>query len=355
MSLEAVARVLEAAGPTLIVSHEDPDPDSIGSLLAARWALRRVRPGVPVEAATPEPVPSSCQFLPGADEILSPDEAQARGPWQTLWVLDCEPGRIGRLQPLVAAAQQLGHVDHHASNTQPWGHPAETRYIDPEAAATGLLVYRLIRHWGLALDREAATFIFTALSGDTGSFRYSNTTAEALEAARQAVLAGARPQEVAHNLYERRTLEELQLLGRALSLLSRTQDGAIAWIALPHSLVEGQPAEAFDGLVNYPRMVEGVEVALLFREVEPGRVRVSLRSQVWADVSQIAARFGGGGHPRAAGCTVSLPLAQAVEQVVGAVGELLAQGPSSGDPAAGTLDVWGDGAAQGLEKGAGVP
>src|SRR5690606_18389043 len=123
---------------------------------------------------------------------------------------------------------------------------------------------------GLALDREAATFIFTALSGDTGSFRYSNTTAEALEAARQAVLAGARPQEVAHNLYERRTLEELQLLGRALSLLSRTQDGAIAWIALPHSLVEGQPAEAFDGLVNYPRMVEGVEVALLFRE-EIGR------------------------------------------------------------------------------------
>ena len=257
MSLEAVARVLEAAGPTLIVSHEDPDPDSIGSLLAARWALRRVRPGVPVEAATPEPVPSSCQFLPGADEILSPDEAQARGPWQTLWVLDCEPGRIGRLQPLVAAAEQLVNVDHHASNTQPWGHPAETRYIDPEAAATGLLVYRLIRHWGLALDREAATFIFTALSGDTGSFRYSNTTAEALEAARQAVLAGARPQEVAHNLYERRTLEELQLLGRALSLLSRTQDGAIAWIALPHSLVEGQPAEAFDGLVNYPRMVEG--------------------------------------------------------------------------------------------------
>ena len=123
MSLEAVARVLEAAGPTLIVSHEDPDPDSIGSLLAARWALRRVRPGVPVEAATPEPVPSSCQFLPGADEILSPDEAQARGPWQTLWVLDCEPGRIGRLQPLVAAAQQLVNVDHHASNTQPWGHP----------------------------------------------------------------------------------------------------------------------------------------------------------------------------------------------------------------------------------------
>lgn len=329
MSLAALAQVLEGAGPTLIVGHEDPDPDSIGSLLAARWALRAMRPGVPVEAATPDPVPPSCRFLPGAGELLSPEEALARGPWQTLWVVDCEPARIGRLKPLVASAQQLVNLDHHATNTQATGHPAETRLIDPRAAATGLLVYRLIRHWELELDRDVATCLYAAISGDTGSFRYSNTTPEALEAARDALLAGARPQEVSHNLYERRSFQEMQLLGQALSSLTRSQDGAIAWIALPHDLVARQAPDAFDGLVNYPRMIEGVEVALLFREVEPGTVRVSLRSQEWVDVSRIAAAFGGGGHPRAAGCTVGHPLEQTVDRVVTAVQQVLDGGPAA--------------------------
>lgn len=329
MSLVAMARVLEEAGPTLIVGHEDPDPDSIGSILAARWALRKLRPGVPVEGASPDPVPPTCRFLPGAGELLSPEEALARGPWHTLWVVDCEPARIGGLKPLAASVQQVVNLDHHATNTQGTGHPRETRFVDPHAAATGLLVYRLIRHWALELDQDAATCLYAAISGDTGSFRYSNTTPEALEAARDALLAGARPQEVSHNLYERRPFEEMRLLGQALSFLTRSADGAIAWIALPHELVARQAPDAFDGLVNYPRMVEGVEVALLFREVEPGTVRVSLRSQEWVDVSRIAAAFGGGGHPRAAGCTVPHPLHQAVDRVVAAVQQVLDGGPAA--------------------------
>ncbi|HEY8532142.1 MAG TPA: bifunctional oligoribonuclease/PAP phosphatase NrnA [Limnochorda sp.] len=342
MSLAAVARVLEQSGPTLIVGHADPDPDSIGSILAARWALRQLRPGVPVEGASPDPVPPTCQFLPGAGELLSPEEALARGPWHTLWVVDCEPARIGPLKPLVEAAEQLVNLDHHATNAQGTGHPAETRLVDPEAAATGLLVYRLIRHWGLKLDADAATCLLAAISGDTGSFRYSNTTPEALEAARDALLAGARPQEVAHNLYERRSFEEMQLLGEALAMLTRSQDGSIAWIALPYDLVARHAPDAFDGLVNYPRMIEGVEVAILFREIEPGTVRVSLRSQEWVDVSQIAAGFGGGGHPRAAGCTIPYPLNQAVSLVVAAVQQILdgrrddAGGLTEAAPEAGT-------------------
>lgn len=327
MTLEVLARVLEEPGSTLIVGHEDPDPDSIGSVLAARWALRRIRPGDAIEAASPDPPPLSCHFLPGADQVLTPDEAAARGPWHTLWVVDCEPDRIGSLKPLLSTAQRLVNVDHHATNTRPSGHPSETRLVDPSAAATGLLIYRLIRHWGLSLDREVATHLYTAVAGDTGAFRYSNTTAEALEVAREAVQAGVRPEVVAHNLYERRPFAEVQLLGRALAALERSEDGQIAWLALPHGWIAGLAADAFDGFVNYPRMVEGVEVALLFREVEPGTVRVSLRSQNWVDVSRIASTFGGGGHARAAGCTVKLPLDEAVERVRRAVEAVLAQGP----------------------------
>ncbi|BAS27541.1 DHH family phosphoesterase [Limnochorda pilosa] len=334
MTVAEMARLLEQAGPTLVVAHEDPDPDSIGSILAARWVLRRVRPGLPVEAASPDPPPLSCRFLSGSGEVLGPDEALARGPWQTLWVVDCEPSRIGRLKPLVETAERLLNLDHHATNTTPSGHPAEARLIDPSAAATGLLIHRFIRHWGLRLDAEVATFLYAALMGDTGSFRYSNTSAEALAVAREALLAGARPDEVAHNLYERRTFDEMQLLGRALSVLARSDDGRIAWIALPHGWIAGDDprarADATDGFVNYPRMVEGVEVALLFREVEPGAVRVSLRSQSSVDVSRIAAAFQGGGHPRAAGCTVRRPLGQAVDEVVRAVQAALGQGARVG-------------------------
>lgn len=327
MTLEVLARVLEEPGSTLIVGHEDPDPDSIGSVLAARWALRQIRPGEPIEAASPDPPPPSCHFLPGADQVLTPEEAAARGPWRTLWVVDCEPNRIGGLKPLLSTAQRLVNVDHHATNTRPSGHPSETRLVDPSAAATGLLIYRLIRYWALPLDLEVATHLYTAVAGDTGAFRYANTTAEALEVAREAVRTGVRPETVAHHLYERRPLAELQLLGRALATLERSDDGRVAWMAIPNGWIAGQAADAFDGFVNYPRMVEGVEVALLFREVEPGTVRVSLRSQSWVDVSQIASTFGGGGHARAAGCTLKLPLDEAVKRVRGAVEAALAAGP----------------------------
>src|SRR5690606_26791812 len=125
---------------------------------------------------------------------------------------------------------------------------------------------------------------------------------------------GAKPDEIAKEIYDTRTWSYVRLLGRALETLQRSPDGRVAWITLTQEAIreEGARQDESDGFIQYPRMIDGVEVALFFKELETGKVRVGLRSKGSVDVSRLAQEFGGGGHPRAAGCTIDGPLAEAV-------------------------------------------
>ncbi len=193
------------------------------------------------------------------------------------------------------------------------------------------MVYRLVTALGAPLTPAIAMNLFTAIHTDTGSFRYSNTTAETFRIAAALVTAGADPALVSSRLYECRQADALRWLGEALRRIEVSADARVAWLALPSGVVPERFVEG-EELVNYPRSIETVRVACLLRQLGD-HVKVSLRGKGDVDVSRIAARFGGGGHPNAAGCTVAGELSAVTREVLGAVREAVDGTPVLGRPA----------------------
>ncbi len=308
----------------LIAGHVDPDPDCIGSLLAVDWLLERL--GKEAQPLSHDALLPQWQFFPRIDRIAHPTAGApwSRETWDTLVVVDCELERTGSVALWADRVERVINIDHHVTNEG----TGDINLIDPGAAATGELIYRVIRAAGVGLDASVATLLYAAIMSDTGSFRFSNTTAAAFEIAADLVRHGAKPDVIAGELYDTRSWEYVRLLGRVLETLQRSPDGSVAWITLTQEMIreEGARADESEGFIQYPRMIDGVEVALFFKETGPGEVRVGFRSKRRVDVSQLAQEFGGGGHPRAAGCTFHGTLDQAVEQIVARAVQL------AGDP-----------------------
>jgi bifunctional oligoribonuclease and PAP phosphatase NrnA len=298
-------------GRALMLGHVHPDADVLGTLLAAGLALESM--GWTVVYGGPHPAPASLAFLPGIERYLRLTRIDGR--FDLALLTDCpNPDRTeGLIDQARVATTMLANIDHHPDNRR-YG---TVNWVDPSAAATGEMVYRLLTALKATVTPAIATNLFTAVHTDTGSFRYSNVTPETFRIAAALVDAGAAPAVVSNALYERRPVDALHHLGRALSLVQVSDDGRVAWLALPHGTVPEPFIEA-EELVNYPRSLGSVHVACFLREID-GRVKVSLRGKGDVDVQAIAARFGGGGHRNAAGCTVAGPLDHATREVLGAV------------------------------------
>jgi phosphoesterase RecJ-like protein len=237
------------------------------------------------------------------------------GPVDLAVLTDCpNPDRTeGLLGQARQAGAQVINIDHHHDNRR-YG---DVNWVDPTAAAAGEMVYELLRALDVTLTPTMALNLFTAIHMDTGSFRYSNVTPRTFCIAGELVAAGADPAFVANRLYEHRPAQALRLLGETLARVQLSEDGRVAWLALAAGAVPESFVEAED-LVNYPRSIASVRVACLLRE-RGNTVKVSLRGKGDVDVSRIAARFGGGGHPNAAGCSVTGPLAEVTRDVLAAV------------------------------------
>ena len=316
---DVLAAFHRAPGRALMLGHVHPDADVLGTLLATGLALESA--GWAVVFGGPHPAPASLAFLPGVDRYVVLPRIEGR--FDVALLTDCpNPDRTeGLIDQARAAATTIVNIDHHPDNRR-YG---DVNWVDPSAAATGEMVYRLLTALDAKLTPAIATNLFTAVHTDTGSFRYSNVTPQTFRIAAALVTAGAAPAVVSNALYERRPVDALRHLGRALSLVQVSDDGRLAWLALPHGTVPEPFIEA-EELVNYPRSLDSVRVACFLREVD-GRVKVSLRGKGDVDVQAIAARFGGGGHRNAAGCTVSGSLEHATSAVLGAVREALAVAP----------------------------
>lgn len=322
-ALEPIVRALASRDRIAVVGHVDPDLDSIGSILALQRALAAM--GKSAWAVTPDPDPRPWHFLPGHRGLLVGDPPSLFPDVAVVLDTEVSPDRVGASWGVVQRASLKVNVDHHETNNR----RAHLWVVEPRAAATGELVFYLVRALGVAIDRELATLLYVALMTDTGSFQFPNTAARTLAIASFLVEAGAPPAELAMAVFDNRSWEYVRLVGRLLDQLERTPDGKIAWARVVLDEVEdaGVSASEAEGLVRYPRMIEGVEVAILFKGLTSGRTRVSLRSKRYVDVSAIARRFGGGGHLRAAGCTVDGPLPEAVRRVVAACQEAVELAP----------------------------
>ncbi|MDQ7790841.1 MAG: bifunctional oligoribonuclease/PAP phosphatase NrnA [Clostridia bacterium] len=314
VDLRELADAIKRCERPLLTGHIMPDGDCIGSVLAL--ALLLEGQGKQVMAVSPDPVPLVYRFLPGIERLAVGAPPAVFEP-DAFIMLDCsDPERVG--PDLVKYLDKPGvtviNVDHHVS-TRPYAH---YNYIDPGAAAVGEIVYDLSFVLGASITHEVATCLYTAIFTDTGSFRYDNTTSGTHRRVARLIDQGVSPAEVNTAIYEERRLESIRLLHAALGSVELNPSGQVAWASLTteREAALGATDEDGEGIINYVRMINGVEVAALFRETKPSVFKVSLRSKRYVDVSALAQEFGGGGHPRAAGCTISGALDEVVEAVI---------------------------------------
>lgn len=294
----------------LLTTHLHPDGDAMGSMLALGRALSSR--GKSVAMVVSEGVPGSYAFLVGAQEVRT--EIGSDFEPSVLVALDC--GDRDRMAlPQLDRKLPTINIDHHLSNNS-FG---QINLVDPEAAATGEIVHRILSAGRYPIDRQIATALYVAIATDTGFFRYINATRGTLSlAARLAEEFELEPGRIAEIVHEQKTLNAVKLLGSVLTTLRVTLGGTVAWMYLNQEMLARYPVEIeeTEGFINYARSIVGVEIALFFKEAREGEVRVSWRSGPSADVSQLAAYFGGGGHARAAGCTIQGRIEAVVEQVL---------------------------------------
>lgn len=310
-TLAETAKLLKEAGKMVIVSHISPDGDTLGSSLALAHALRMQ--GKEVMLNVDDDIPSVFSFLPGIGEYIrfAPDDSV---PADLLIVIDASSAdRAGNAMNVVKARSVL-NIDHHKTNT----HFADYLYLDSDAAATAEIIYSLLLELGTELNTEIATCIYEGLYTDTGSFKYSNTTSRTLSIASALLTYGVNPSLISDNM-EVKSRSQVEMLGKVLETLTFLRDGKIAYVEVAPELYDYNVDT--DTFVSYPRYIEGVEVALLFKQVEENLTRVSFRSKQ-VDVAKIALSFGGGGHQKASGCSIHAPLKEAESIVLPVVEEL---------------------------------
>ncbi len=295
----------------MISTHQNPEGDAIGSVLALSLVLKDV--GKAVTVLTQDPIPEILAFLPGAKEIIH--QAPADGRFDIGFALDCgDRERLGEEFGKVKGIGKIINIDHHVSNNN-FG---EINFVNPRASSTAEIIYDLMRAIPAPMTLAIAENIYTGVLTDTGSFHYSNTSPKTFAVARACLLAGVDPWKVAEQVYETQPLPRLRLLPRVLQTLELHAEERISSVIVTRQMLEetGTTPALTEDFINFPRSVRGVEVALLFREVTPQKYRVSLRSRGAADVARIAGMFQGGGHPNAAGCTVEGGLSEVKAKVL---------------------------------------
>lgn len=331
-NLPRVVEALRGAKRVLFTMHRHPDGDALGSALALACALSEL--GREVVVYNPDELPYNFRFLPLAGQVVRhlPADAAFDATVAT------DSGAAERLGPDVPGPGRRGvfiNLDHHVT-TQPFG---DLNYVDPHAAAVGVLSYKIIRGLGHAVSRDAATCIYASILADTGSFRYSSTDPESLRIAAELLEAGVDPWEMTVRVYEQQPVARMKLLADVLGTLEVAPGGKLATLTITQAMIArtGTSADLTDGFINHARSIEGVEVAASFTEPaphalsdgEPPGWRVSFRSRGRVDVSKVAQQFGGGGHKNAAGCTVDGSEAEVRARIAAAIDAQLSQLPEA--------------------------
>jgi phosphoesterase RecJ-like protein len=319
LSLDRVVDLVRSTPSFLITSHVDLDGDALGSELGLGLSLEGM--GKQVVVVNQDKPPSRYEFLPGF-HLLRDLNTAVTGVGAAL-VLDCTNlARIGDVEGLLKEANlPIVNIDHHDSNVR-FG---SVNFVRPDACAAAVLVLELIRELGCGVGRDVATCLYTAVLAETGSFRLSNTSREALTVSSCLVEEGANPAVIAAQVYGRKKPAALRLIGQALNSLEVVHDGKTSILHLELAQVEqsGVGGDQLEGIVNFAMSVEGASVALFLRELLDGVVKVSFRSDGTVDVDLIAREFGGGGHSNAAGARVRGTLADVKERILGRIADTL--------------------------------
>ncbi len=316
LSFEALCERLCEKKNTLIVFHSRPDADAVGSAFALRDLLCAM--GINAICASSDEVPERLSFL--AEDVQGSVllDDLATGHERVISVDSASPSQLGSLFDRLRKDIDI-MIDHHGVGTV-----YADNYIRPDAAATGEIIFD-IAEWLLEngrvayIPQRAYNCLYAAISSDTGSFRYANTTPKTHACAAKLIELGVDVAEVNHRLFESKSLKQIKAEGEATRRLTVYEKGRVASVTFPYSAVFslGLTEEHLGTLIDVPRSLTGVEVAMVIKQTEDrGTLRVSMRSNTDFDVSAVCARFGGGGHARAAGCSIEAANVEEAEKIL---------------------------------------
>jgi phosphoesterase RecJ-like protein len=299
----------------LLSCHVNPEGDAIGSMLAVESLLRRLgkKTFMVAEDSFPQRL-TNCLPHHRWRQVHHWQKLNLR--YDALVLTDCPSlERIGAVEKLIRPETVVFNIDHHISNC----YFGRYNYVRPEAAATGEVVYNLFTHLGLTLTRHEAEYLYVALSTDTGSFKYGNTTARSHRVAADLISTGINVEKLTDGLYGGSSLNKIHLYSRLLSRVKTAGGGSIAWVGMKLGDLKrsGATYEDSEGFIDFLRYLKEVKVAFFMTEFHRrNQIKVSFRARGTVDVNRIALRFSGGGHKKASGCIIHASLPEAERQIV---------------------------------------
>jgi phosphoesterase RecJ-like protein len=295
---QKIKEAVDRGNRFLVVTHIDPDGDALGSAFALCFALRSM--GKDAMVFMKDSVPYRYAFLPRPEPIIRDIQ---KGVYDTVFIVDCgDLSRVGDGHQDLDGAAYLINIDHHETNDA-FG---QINIVDRRASSSAELLYLILKALGVRFDYRIAVNLYTAVLTDTGSFRYDSTTQRAFSICEEMTGYGVVPSYVAGEVYENHPKERFALLCLVLGTLQFFKNDRIVTAYVTRDMFErtGTNREFIEGFVEYLKEIRGIEAACVLREIEEGRFKVSMRSKGTVDVAAVGHRLGGGGHQKAAGCTI---------------------------------------------------
>lgn len=308
----SIINVLKQKVHIAIVSHIMPDGDSIGSMLALYSVLKRM--GKKADVYVSDSAPEVYSFLPNFDCIKRCSE-YAKSKYDAIVVLDCgSMDRTGLCQDIASESDISINIDHHGTNSL----FADLNLVDTNASATGELIYQIIKLMGAEVLKEEALCLYTAILTDTGGFRYSNTTSVTHQIAGDLINTGIDFNNIYDRVYRSFKYDDIKLLGRVLGSLELHCNGRVAYMQVLQKDIEelGLQSSNTSDFIDYGRDIDTVEVAIFAKETAEREYKLSFRSKRYVDVKSICEKYGGGGHTRAAGCTLRVSLDKIKHEII---------------------------------------
>jgi len=297
--IQKIINEIENASSILVASHRNPEGDALGSSLAL---FHHFREGKKIQVFNSDSIPYFLAFLPGTELVIHELEKINPG-FDLAVVVDCASlPRVCDEFPELVKGKKIINIDHHESNNQ-FG---DLNLVNQSASSTGEILFKLFSESDRTINKDTAACLYAAISMDTGSFQYINTTQISLETAANLVRLGADPAFISHQLYEQHPKSRILLLAQALQTIKFSDNNKRAEMTLTKKMFEsaGAATAMSEGFINFLTTIKGVEVAILFRELGPNKFKVSFRSLGKINVARLSEKFGGGGHPQAAGATL---------------------------------------------------
>lgn len=316
--LDGLRRLLAEQRDVVIFGHKDADGDTLGSSLAFAEGLRRS--GHRTWVVIPPPHPELYSWVPGFADLLDEPPQDVRGGV----ALFLDASNVARTEQEAAHLEEraaIVNIDHHESNTR-YG---TLNLIDAGAAAVGQMCLAIFDEVGWEITPTMATCLYAAILTDTGGFRHANTDQSVLRDAARLAALGADPADIAGRVYNSRPLSTVRLQSISLASMQVAAGGRMVWARVTRQMLHraGAVMAESEGIIDTLNSVAGISVAIVFKEVSANLVKISVRSRDEVDAAAICARFGGGGHRRAAGAELRLPLRDAIDPVLGVATEAI--------------------------------